>query len=294
MANETRTPELTPTQQALKAELEQLREKLFRHASNVSPEDESSEDMLALVRVCRGLSLEDGEALVHDLGLTQWLPLPLSQRDFPFLSQLQSHLEDLSLQSSRDSLTLLINRRAFERHIHLELQRSRRENLALSLAYISLDDFGHIVGSHGRTCADQVLIAFSRLLLKHKRAYDSAAHLDEDQFALLLPGVGLFEAQILLERLLKEFSAINFGPEGCSRLDNMFHAAFCAGLTHVRGPRKVTVQDLMLLAESALADAKSPENPARIALARPAEEQLFPKESMVQTNEKRFLFSGCE
>ena len=304
MANDTpkpAKPQFSATQKVLMAELETLRKHLFRHASNAGPEGRSDcdEGALALVRICRGLSLEDWDSLVHEMGLNQWLPLPIREADYPFLTQLQQYLEDISLQSSRDALTLLINRRAFERYLHLELQRSRREGLVLSLACLQLDNLAGVIKTHGRACADQVLLALARVLLKHKRAYDCAAHIDEDNFALLLPGVGLFEAQILLERLQKAFGAIAFGPEGevgeiCEHPEQAFSASFSAGLSNVRGPTRVTVQELMFQAEKALMEAQQSPNPNRIALARMSGEDAQSRESMVQIEEKRFLFSGCD
>lgn len=60
----------------------------------------------------------------HDL--RQWLSLPIDGDAFPHLKQFQHTLERLAYQTDHDPLTGLANRRAFDRVLDMEMERSKR------------------------------------------------------------------------------------------------------------------------------------------------------------------------
>ncbi|HKW56841.1 MAG TPA: GGDEF domain-containing protein [Candidatus Acidoferrum sp.] len=100
-----------------------------------------------------------------------------------------------------DPVTGLLTRGALENLIGKEVARARRQNTALSLATIHVDDFTELKGRHGQATVDAALKELARLLKKASRGSDFAARISEDDFILLLPECGVNEVRQVLNRL---------------------------------------------------------------------------------------------
>ena len=113
------------------------------------------------------------------------------------LDALRGRAEALALT---DTLTGLYNRRyageALGRLI-AEAQRGR----AFSVATFDLDGFKRLNDTRGHAAGDDVLVAFAQLLRAGLRGSDVAVRLGGDEFAILLPGTGLAQAILVVERL---------------------------------------------------------------------------------------------
>ena len=144
---------------------------------------------------------------------TQLGLLYLSDGDDGFLSridiieaaaeQLSMALSNLSLrerlhvQSIRDPLTGLFNRRYLEESGARELARCERRNLPLSLMMLDIDRFKAFNDMHGHAGGDAVLAQFGRLLAEHSRGEDIACRYGGEEFTLVLPET---PATVALER----------------------------------------------------------------------------------------------
>jgi diguanylate cyclase (GGDEF)-like protein len=93
----------------------------------------------------------------------------------------------LQTLSRRDSLTRLLNRRAFERALRHEAARARRFDEPLSLLLIDLDHFKRINDEHGHAAGDALLFAVSRTLKTVARDIDRVARFGGEEFCILLP-----------------------------------------------------------------------------------------------------------
>lgn len=100
-----------------------------------------------------------------------------------------------------DELTGLLNRRAFEQELDLELERSRRSARALSLMVADVDGFRDINEGRGHHAGDAVLAKLGKMLADSARRVDVAARVDGEAFALLLPGTDEAGAYMFAERL---------------------------------------------------------------------------------------------
>lgn len=116
------------------------------------------------------------------------------------LASLKERLEREKLLSRLDYLTLVYNVRGFYEVARRELERSRREGIPLTLAYVDLDHFKEINDDLGHQVGDQLLREVARIL-QESRDSDVAARLGGDEFALLLPNTGLEEAKAALDRI---------------------------------------------------------------------------------------------
>ena len=112
------------------------------------------------------------------------------------------HVEQLRAQADRDSLTGLLNRRAFMRELGTEIERSLRYGRHFVLALCDLDDFKSINDTDGHPAGDRALAAVAALLESTIRASDFAFRIGGDEFALLLPETDADEAQDAVRRIV--------------------------------------------------------------------------------------------
>ena len=107
----------------------------------------------------------------------------------------------LSDSSTTDSATGLHTRAFIEQQLGKEIARARRQNTALSLATIHLDEFADLNKRYGLSAMDAALKELARRLKKACRGSDFAARLADDDFLLVLPECNLGEVQSVLNRL---------------------------------------------------------------------------------------------
>ena len=103
--------------------------------------------------------------------------------------------------SSVDSVTGLHTRVFIEQQLGKEIARARRQNTALSLATVHLDEFAELTKRYGQSAVDEALKELARRLKKACRGSDFAARLASDDFLLVLPECNLGEVKTVLNRL---------------------------------------------------------------------------------------------
>jgi diguanylate cyclase (GGDEF)-like protein len=107
----------------------------------------------------------------------------------------------ISTPSGVDTVTGLHTRGFIEQQLGKEIGRARRQNTALSLATVHLDEFAEMVKRHGQSAMDEALKELARRLKKACRGSDFAARLASDDFILVLPECNLGEVKTVLNRL---------------------------------------------------------------------------------------------
>ncbi len=105
--------------------------------------------------------------------------------------------ERLRLQSIREPLTGLFNRRYLEESAARELARCARRQLPLSLMMLDIDRFKAFNDVHGHAGGDALLAQFGKLLQEHTRGEDIACRYGGEEFTLILPETGI---EIALQR----------------------------------------------------------------------------------------------
>lgn len=117
------------------------------------------------------------------------------------LAALRSRLEVEELLARTDSLTQIANRRAFFEAATLELERARRHERPITVAYVDVDDFKNVNDQLGHAHGDALLVSVAQALRAATRAVDAVARLGGDEFGLLLPETDPVEAEVILARL---------------------------------------------------------------------------------------------
>ena len=106
-----------------------------------------------------------------------------------------------SAPSGIDPVTGLHTRAFIEQQLGKEIARARRQNTALSLATVHLDEFVEMNKRYGLSAMDEALKELARRLKKACRGSDFAARLASDDFLLVLPECNLGEVKAVLNRL---------------------------------------------------------------------------------------------
>jgi len=104
----------------------------------------------------------------------------------------------------KDSLTGIANSRAFLEMANVELNRARRYQTTLAVAYIDIDNFKRINDRYGHGIGDSVICAVAHTLRKRVRAIDVVARLGGDEFAILISDTSSESIRLLLQELHKD------------------------------------------------------------------------------------------
>ncbi len=96
---------------------------------------------------------------------------------------------ELLRQARRDPLTGIPNRRHFEDVLDQAIERVRRQDSQMALAYLDIDNFKHINDSLGHSGGDEVLKEFALRLSGNVRTTDTVARLAGDEFVIVFENI---------------------------------------------------------------------------------------------------------
>jgi diguanylate cyclase (GGDEF)-like protein len=156
---------------------------------------------------------------------------------------------ELAEQARRDPLTALLNHQAFTQALESELQRAKRYERGLTLAFVDVDAFKSINDTLGHPEGDRVLRRVAEVLRESRRGSDLVGRMGGDEFAVCLIESDIETGGRFLSRvqdLLDEEASAGRLPEGF---------AISAGLASY--PQEgVSADALFRLADERLYDAK--------------------------------------
>jgi diguanylate cyclase (GGDEF)-like protein len=107
-------------------------------------------------------------------------------------------------QALRDPLTGLANRTLFNDRLAHAMALRRRDDRAVAVVSLDLDDFKLVNDSLGHPAADSVLVGVGERLSRCARPGDTVARLGGDEFALLLEG-RVDRSQLIAKSVLEAF-----------------------------------------------------------------------------------------
>ena len=115
--------------------------------------------------------------------------------------------ERLAHQAFHDSLTGLANRTLFADRLEHALARTERQEDAISLVFLDIDDFKHVNDSLGHREGDLLLVEMAHRLGSCLRPQDTLARFGGDEFIILLEDIDADGTSEIAERLLREIRA---------------------------------------------------------------------------------------
>jgi diguanylate cyclase (GGDEF)-like protein len=130
-----------------------------------------------------------------------------------FAAQASVAIENTRLYDSsvRDSLTGLYNYGYLRARLDEEINRALRyKKDTISFIMIDLDNFKAINDSYGHLFGNSILVKVAELIKGSVRNCDIAARYGGDEFAILMPEIGVRGARYLAQRLQKEIGVLQF------------------------------------------------------------------------------------
>jgi diguanylate cyclase (GGDEF)-like protein len=116
--------------------------------------------------------------------------------------------QDLHVMATTDTLSGLMNRRAFDEFLSRELTCRERASEPMALLLIDLDHFKTVNDDFGHQMGDEVIRRVSQLLCVNTREMDAVARYGGEEFAMVLKGMQLHQAESLAERLRIQIEAM--------------------------------------------------------------------------------------
>lgn len=101
-------------------------------------------------------------------------------------ARIRELLRELAAMATKDSLTGLMNQRAFFEAGQAEALRASRYGHPMAVVFLDLDDFKILNDTLGHDAGNDALVAVGKALTKALRSTDSVARLGGDEFAVLL------------------------------------------------------------------------------------------------------------
>jgi diguanylate cyclase (GGDEF)-like protein len=123
------------------------------------------------------------------------------ERERELLAQLRRDHARLLTLCSLDPLTQLQNVRHFDSFLQDEFRVSRRYGRRLSVLMLDLDHFKLINDDYGHPTGDHVLKEFAVILRQLVRDSDVAARTGGEEFGVIMPHAGRFQARRLAQRI---------------------------------------------------------------------------------------------
>lgn len=174
------------------------------------------------------------------------------------VATLERQLVSTRQEASLDPLTQIANRRTFDR---MAQQWLVQDKLQFVLGLIDLDNFKRINDTSGHAAGDKVLLAVAQALRASLRTSDLVARFGGDEFAVLIAGVTLRQAESRLNAVAAQLAASRAVP-GAG-----LGVTLSCGIAEVSAGD--TIESLMRRADQALYDAKR-RGKNRVAMKTPA------------------------
>lgn len=155
------------------------------------------------------------------------------------IRRIQRQAQELEALAGTDPVTGVANRRAWDGELPRELSRAQRDPTPVCVAVVDLDGLDDYRASHGPDATERYLRSAVQRWRANLRAGDLLARYNEHEFAVVLPGCEIEQADEVIDRLC----ASTPGDQRCS-----------AGITYWDGAE--SPDDLVGRAHGALRKAR--------------------------------------
>ncbi|MGB7602733.1 MAG: diguanylate cyclase [Candidatus Sulfotelmatobacter sp.] len=183
--------------------------------------------------------------------------------------------EALRMQSVRDALTGLYNRRYLEEVLDREIRRAGRAGQSMGILMLDLDHFKRFNDTYGHDAGDAVLRETAAFLLKNVRAEDFVCRYGGEEFVVILPTADVGGSTTRAERLRSKMRELSIMHQGKSLGMVTFSIGVAAFPVHGMSPK-----ELMAAADGALYEAKrGGRDQVAVALPISAEKIAVPAET---------------
>ncbi|WP_440657487.1 PleD family two-component system response regulator [Ensifer adhaerens] len=198
-----------------------------------------------------------------DLGVTDYLMRPVDPNELIARSMTQirrKHCNDrlrASVQQTielavTDGLTGLHNRRYFDTHLKLLMDRAAARGRPLSICMTDIDRFKQVNDTYGHDVGDEVLREFANRIRTTVRGADLACRFGGEEFIVVMPDTSAEMAAGVAERLRTIIESL---PFAIPQADGPLKVTASMGIATLR-PGSDTAEALLKRADTALYQAK--------------------------------------
>jgi two-component system, cell cycle response regulator len=153
-------------------------------------------------RVVRGLDIGVNDFIMRPVERNELLARVRTQiRRQRYACELRQSLTNTLALAVTDQLTNLYNRRYFDRHLTLMLDKAREQDRDMAVMLIDMDYFKEVNDNHGHDIGDVVLKEFAQRLRRNIRGVDLPCRFGGEEFVVLMPDTDYRQAQSVAERV---------------------------------------------------------------------------------------------
>jgi two-component system, cell cycle response regulator len=153
-------------------------------------------------RVVRGLDLGVNDFIMRPVERNELVARVRTQiRRQRYAVELRQSVTNTLALAVTDELTGLYNRRYFDRHLSLMLDKAREQDRDMAVMLIDMDFFKSVNDTHGHDIGDAVLKEFALRLRRNIRGVDLACRFGGEEFVVLMPDTDNRQAQAVAERV---------------------------------------------------------------------------------------------
>jgi two-component system chemotaxis response regulator CheY len=140
-----------------------------------------------------------------DAGADDFLIKPFNSEELKYRVRIGERIINLEQRilklATTDSLTGVLNRRAFMERMEKEIQRAKREESPISLILMDIDHFKKINDTYGHQAGDLVLQRVTDQLTDKSRAYDFVGRYGGEEFVICVLSTENINPRSIAERM---------------------------------------------------------------------------------------------
>jgi len=180
--------------------------------------------------------------------LTNWVCMGILRTNLHLIKEQVSH-------ASTDDLTGLTNRRYFYKHAEKVYKQSVRQNKALAVIVIDLDNFKTVNDRLGHKAGDKVLVEIGRILKQNcRRPFDMAARIGGDEFVLVIYDSQQSHIKEICEEIIDEVNGLS---ENIQKKNQHTQLGVSIGVALNEADESFPIKLLLEMADKSLYDIKS-------------------------------------
>jgi diguanylate cyclase len=126
------------------------------------------------------------------------------------VNNLSLELERARTESLTDGMTGIYNRKAFDSHISMLVEKNSVSRASFSLLMLDIDNFKKVNDDYGHRTGDRVILAIIGKCRQSIRGEDFLARYGGEEFVIILPGASLKNANKRAEHICKSIASTRY------------------------------------------------------------------------------------